>query len=255
MNLVQRLAAQEEVQFEEGYILELGAGVHNPMGCQLIGLADNAAFCSAIEPGKIVAEHWHHAALVGLLAQHYARRFSKSLQDTIEIIIEMIQEKSHQEEKEENKFSGIHLFNGTIEEYDYEYDFDILHSNAVLEHVSNIELAVQKLYNLTRNGGIHIHKVDFIDHRYYEKKNPTNEDAFRFLLIGQEHELGETNGLRRSEMIRSFVDAGFEFVGAKENWRRPFPESLRPRLQPRYRHLGDGDLSTTCSTLVFKKEV
>ncbi len=47
--------------------------------------------------------------------------------------------------------------------------FDLVLSNAVLEHVLDIPGAVAELARVTRAGGIHAHQVDFRDHRNFDR--------------------------------------------------------------------------------------
>jgi SAM-dependent methyltransferase len=46
--------------------------------------------------------------------------------------------------------------------------FDFVLSNAVLEHVSDIERSAAELARVTSPGGIHCHQVDFRDHRAFD---------------------------------------------------------------------------------------
>jgi SAM-dependent methyltransferase len=56
--------------------------------------------------------------------------------------------------------------------------FDIVQSNAVLEHVSDLGKVAQELARLTRPGGAHFHQIDFRDHRSFDK-------PLEYLLLDQ----------------------------------------------------------------------
>lgn len=255
-NTVSRFAAEMGLDCYGAKVLEIGAGVHNPLGCSLISLAKGAAVAAAVEPGSILPEHLDHAILLGLIAQHYAKARDPTLSTTLDALMGRV----NKEPCQPNpgwvfKAPSVELFCGTIQDYKSDHQFDIVHSNAVIEHVLDLENACARLYDLTAPGGIHIHKVDFIDHRYYEVSKRDTEDAFRFLLVGQEYSSPECNGLRKSEVIDVFTHSGFEFIDAPEVWQVPFPKKLFPQLQMRYRDLPLTDIQTTCATLVFRKSV
>jgi len=44
--------------------------------------------------------------------------------------------------------------------------FDMILSGAVLEHVEDVDVQIQSLYQLTREGGIHLHIIDLRDHYF-----------------------------------------------------------------------------------------
>lgn len=56
--------------------------------------------------------------------------------------------------------------------------FDIVASNAVLEHVVDMGSVAAELARVTRSGGIHSHQIDFRDHRNFSR-------PLEHLLIGQ----------------------------------------------------------------------
>lgn len=234
--------------------LEVGAGIHNPLGCALLSLADGAALAAAVEPGDILPEHLDHAIFLGLLAEHCSIIRSRGLQISIDSLMSRAtQARLPPENGWVVRASSLELFRGKIEDYPGTHVFDIVHSNAVIEHVFDLPRACARLYDLTAEGGIHLHKVDFIDHRYYTIRDPQAADAFRFLLVGEEGKVPDCNGLRLSEVIETFVHSGFEFVAARESWQLDFPAQLLPRLQHRYQNLSCTDLRTTCATLLFRR--
>jgi hypothetical protein len=63
-----RLVAQKNnVSFDNARVLEVGAGVHNPLAGALAALNLGASFAVAVEPGVLIPDHIHHALMVGLL--------------------------------------------------------------------------------------------------------------------------------------------------------------------------------------------
>jgi hypothetical protein len=251
-----RFAAEMGRDLKGANLLEVGAGVHNPLGCALAALGKGASFAVAVEPGDILPEHLDHAILLGLIAYAKADTQWPSLQSSLDHLMDLV----NQERRSPSggwvlQQPAFQLFRGIVQDYQSEHQFDIIHSNAVMEHVLDLNSACAKFYDLTAMGGVHVHKVDFIDHRYYEKAEPSTEDAFRFLLVGQERAVPECSGARMSEVITAFTKAGFEFVDAPEHWQLPFPEHFLDRLQRRYRDMSRVDLQTTCATLLFRKPV
>jgi SAM-dependent methyltransferase len=125
--------------------------------------------------------------------------------------------------------------------------FDLVLSNAVLEHVLNVEATATNLARLTAPGGVGFHQVDFRDHRDFDR-------PLEFLTLPED----EFTQMRRdcfcecgcrwrvSEMTATFEEAGFT-VRAHVNLQTT-PEYLadvRPRLQPEFAALPDDDLLAT----------
>jgi 2-polyprenyl-3-methyl-5-hydroxy-6-metoxy-1,4-benzoquinol methylase len=84
--------------------------------------------------------------------------------------------------------------------------FNFVQSNAVLEHVLDIDAAVAELARVTSTGGIHAHQIDFRDHRDLDR-------SLDHLLLDQASyttlrvELGGNNGtaMRMPEMVSLFA--------------------------------------------------
>jgi hypothetical protein len=76
---------------------------------------------------------------------------------------------------------------------------DVHFSNAVLEHVSNMESNLNQLRRITTNTSIGFHIVDFLDHRYYD--DPTISPLEKYY----DGYLDEINGLTPSELENKFT--------------------------------------------------
>ncbi len=83
---------------------------------------------------------------------------------------------------------------------------DIILSNSVLEHIHENEIGslMEQLYLISKTGGHYLHAVDFSDHQ-------KNKDHFGFIYLKpkKENRMNSLNLMRKSEMIKLLIDAGF----------------------------------------------
>ncbi len=126
--------------------------------------------------------------------------------------------------------------------------FDLIVSNAVLEHVFDFASACRTLARLTRVGGANSHQIDFRDHLNFER--PLEfllRSNTRFLFERARHPGGQGNRMRHSEYVQLFTDAGFsvEPDGANAFAEDRYFTEFLPRLRAstsRYRDWPAGDL-------------
>ncbi len=111
---------------------------------------------------------------------------------------------------------------------------DVVFSNAVLEHVGDLETAFAQLYRITRPGGINLHQIDFRDHRDFDRPLECllmSEPDFQE-LFARCH--GEYGNRRRPEEVAAWIRAaGFEALGFEANhFSKPeYLEDFLPRLR------------------------
>ena len=246
---VQGYAQSHGTALADANVLELGAGIHNPLGSALVALANGARRAVAIEPSPPVPDFVSHAVMLGLVSSFMVGKANSRFTSAMNALIEM----ESTGDDRQVALPELELHRGGISDFSSMEQFEITHSNAVIEHVLDLQAACRWLYGLTRPNGVQIHKVDFIDHRYYEKASPEPADAFRFLMVGEEGKVPDCNGQRLCEVIDSFKDAGFEYLGAPQSWKLPVPASVLGNLQRRYSTLSDADLATTCAILIFRR--
>ena len=118
---------------------------------------------------------------------------------------------------------------------------DLTLSNAVFEHLYDLESAFAHLARITRPGGLGLHQVDFRDHRDYSR--PLEHLLFSDREFSREFKErhGECgNRFRPREMQKSFEQVGFEVIRfmpnlyAEEEYLTDFMERLRQARKSRY---------------------
>lgn len=137
--------------------------------------------------------------------------------------------------------------------------FDLVISNAVLEHVHSLPAVCREMARVTAPGGMNMHQIDFRDH--YDGVRQLD-----FLIMSDDEyslEFERSNGergnrLRPSEARVLFEQNGFELVDFEVNLRcQPgYFEEFVPRLRAsksRYRHWPRDDLLILSGRLVFRK--
>jgi len=127
-------------------------------------------------------------------------------------------------------------------------DFDFVFSQAVLEHVDEVESVFQALYDRTAPGGVHTHVVDFRDHRAYADPKRTTWD----FLTEEKPDGPFCNRLRVSHILAAFEKAGFEIV-ASAGERKELPREVREKLLPRFTAMSEEDLETQDSQIVLRR--
>lgn len=134
--------------------------------------------------------------------------------------------------------------------------FDVIVSNAVLEHVGNTVMTACELARLTRPGGLGVHQVDYRDHRNFDR-------PFEFLRYGDEEYLRiflssrneNGNRVRSHELVEDFRKAGFEIPRVDENLFGS-PDQLaevRAHLNPRFAVMTDSQLLVLSSRLFVRR--
>jgi hypothetical protein len=122
--------------------------------------------------------------------------------------------------------------------------WDIVFSNAVLEHVTDINAATQSLFHITSPGGLGFHQIDFRDHRNFE-------DPLRYLTIDRDTfaAINPTGNFgtraRLAEYVACFTAAGFTVLGVhpSDHVSPSYLQSLRPHLVAEFASRPDAELS------------
>jgi 2-polyprenyl-3-methyl-5-hydroxy-6-metoxy-1,4-benzoquinol methylase len=232
-------------------ILEAGSGVYNPLGASIVLLAMGAERCASFD--AYPPENPEEAARAALqtytetcmLFPAEAPRLAQAL-NTHFLAEGMLPEAQ-----------DGYLLNHAVScasVYTECGPFDIIHSNAVLEHFMDFDACLARLSDLTVDGGMHLHKVDFIDHAHYDADPQTEMTPFEFLCTEDPDGLLDTNRIRYRQLIERFWQHGFRMLKVVERWTKPFPPTECGRLAQPYQGLSHEDLETVCATMLFRKE-
>lgn len=134
--------------------------------------------------------------------------------------------------------------------------FDVIVSNAVLEHVGDVPKTAAEMARLTAAGGINLHQVDFRDHRDFAR--PLDfltmpDEAYRRLF--DEMMNGNGNRVRPEEMGDEFRCAGFAVGRFAANIRASAEHvaEVRPRLRPQFARLSDDELSVVSGRFYLRR--
>jgi hypothetical protein len=134
--------------------------------------------------------------------------------------------------------------------------FDIVFSNAVIEHVESLEATTQSLAAVTRVGGHGFHQIDLRDHRDFDRPLEfltLPPDGFVSLRDMEHCEIG--GPWRLPDVKAAFEAAGFLVTHSGSNLSAT-PEYLadvRPRLHSRYRHYTEAELAALSALFVMSR--
>jgi SAM-dependent methyltransferase len=134
--------------------------------------------------------------------------------------------------------------------------WDIILSNAVLEHVIDMAAAAKAMYASTKPGGIGFHQIDLRDHRNFDHPlRYLTEDQRTFDSIPG-GETGDYGSRRRlSDYVRCFADAGFRIVcvNAHLQAENEYVARLRPALAADMRDRTDADIMSLGALLCVER--
>lgn len=121
--------------------------------------------------------------------------------------------------------------------------FDIVVSNAVLEHVQDIEVTAANLLSVTERHGHGFHQVDFRDHQDFTRPlEYLTMSCVEFAGIRQRHFCERGGQWRMSTVAAAFEKAGFRQQSLPNMFAEPgYLADVRPRLHPEFATLTDED--------------
>jgi SAM-dependent methyltransferase len=126
---------------------------------------------------------------------------------------------------------------------------DLIVSNAVVEHLADLDRSFRQLFRITRPGGLGLHQVDFRDHRCFDRPLEyllLEEREFQTIFSESYSECGNRH---RPDEVRARIEAaGFEVLGfeptmfSTSEYLDDFLPRLRAASASRYRDQPAEDL-------------
>jgi SAM-dependent methyltransferase len=156
----------------------------------------------------------------------------------------------------------LDLIQGVFETHPFSLEsFDFIYSFAVLEHVTDIESILKKMYTILHRDGIMIHMIDLREHHTHLRVVPDKNTSVDFLKYskaewegiyppGSEHYI---NRLRASDFERCFHACGFKIVDFTILQRMNLTESVYSEIHPEFHRHPLDDLSKINIRAVLKK--
>lgn len=199
---------EQKIDLRNKNILEIGPGTH--FGTIFLLKCMGAAHIAVVDRFLVNYNPSYHSDIYKNLAFQIAEKVS--CVDT-SIFNECIK----QEEHIGSGFSQYHCGLENMHEI-HDNNFDIVLSNAVLEHLEDPMKAFNELYRVTAPGGVGFHQVDFRCHKDFSR--PLDfllmDDAERKQFI-ENAQFSCGNGWRLSEYKKMLVDCGFKIISATPN--------------------------------------
>ena len=117
--------------------------------------------------------------------------------------------------------------------------FDVIYSNAVLEHVADPPEAAQSLATLLAPGGVMFHDIDLRSHQTFEAHPLQFLEHPEWLWHMMSSRCGQPNRARRDDWLAHFRAVGLEILAATvtKAYDDAEVERVRPRLARSFRDL------------------
>lgn len=139
--------------------------------------------------------------------------------------------------------------------------YDIIYSNAVLEHVSDPESFINKSYEVMNNNGYAYHNIDLREHhtnlKTVENKD-TSIDYYKYTSDewNQMYPPGTPYYINRciySELLELFKKAGFEIIKATGKRTRSLDNSVYNQISDEFKKYSIDDLELSGMNILVKK--
>lgn len=215
--------------------LDYGSGVYRPFNAAMILYCNGVDQVYAYEPLPLKTEfvyqsYYHMIQLMssqpddyifsGIDKSEFMSRLKTFLVDSLREKIQYL----NATPDSQMKFGGVTFFRAIEQMPANSVDYHF--SNAVLEHVEDINKYMTELRRVTRATSLGFHIVDFLDHRYYDDKNVSPMEKYF------DGTLQEINGLTPSSLEQKICEAGWALqkIQALRIPERYVTEDPRPRV-------------------------
>ncbi|MCC6671132.1 MAG: class I SAM-dependent methyltransferase [Planctomycetes bacterium] len=127
---------------------------------------------------------------------------------------------------------------------------DVVISNSVMEHVPDVDAALQELARVTRRGGFALHGIDVADHRIH---HDASLHPLEFLTVQSSKPIvWYSNRLRLCEFETRFAQHGFRVLDRWLDNKVTVPVSLRQRLCDPWSAMTDEQLEMTWAVYLLR---
>lgn len=159
-------------------------------------------------------------------------------------------------------YDKIRLIQDSLEDHTLNGEsFDFIYSNAVLEHMDNIEAKLKKMHNMLKDDGVMYHGIDLREHHTNLRKVPDKNTSIDFLKFSKEEWEGMyppgsefyINRLRASDLQKYFKDSGFRITDFIVTQEMDLDEAVYSKIHPEFSKYSIDDLKITGISVVLKK--
>ncbi len=223
--------------WQRKHVLELGPG--DTLGTGFLALARGASSYTALDRFPVIFDTESERRIYLRLAESLTPEERARVEETLEF-----SETGYKTRDDRFKY-----FNSIpIEEAPLRFpknSFDLIFSNAVLEHVADVRATFEAMNSLLVPGGLMVHEIDFRSHQRFENHRLQFLEYPSLLWKMMTSHTGEPNRVRvpayREIMSRiGLVDIRIDLV---EQFDKNMIREVRPRLSREFRHLSDEELS------------
>jgi len=169
-------------------------------------------------------------------------------------IIEKLKTSSQKIDYPNFKYLNISICNASA---GLENKFDLIFSQAVLEHINDIKKAFQEMHKLLQDGGVIYHEIDFQTHtRFLREKDPLNILRYKETQYQKYKFDGSPNRLRLSDYIKILKEQGFKDIRVliKNQLKPEEAEAVKAYLTPHFRDYETSDLQTLTAVIIANKQ-